>query len=434
MARITGVAENSPAYKAGIKEGDWLLEVNGHPIADVLDYRFYITEKTVVLKLHRESDIFEVTIRKGEYDDPGLEFESYLMDEKRSCRNKCVFCFIDQLPKGMRETLYFKDDDSRLSFLQGNYVTLTNMTNEDLDRIVEMHITPVNVSVHTTNPELREKMMKNRFAGRILEQMERLAKGGVQMNCQLVICKGLNEGAELDRSMRDLERFFPCVDSVSVVPAGLTCHRDGLYPLEPFGKEDAERLIEQVNAFGEYCKKKHGVRMFYVADEVYVRAGRPLPEEEYYDGYPQIENGVGMMTSMEAELDAELSFLEEEYDVSAKRSLSVATGAAAYDYICRLVAKIEKICYNTTIRVYRIENNFFGPTVTVAGLICGGDLTEQLKGKELGEKLVLPSVMLRASGDLFLDGFSRQDVEDTLGVPVWYSETDGASFVRALLS
>lgn len=434
MAKIIDVIKDSPAWKAGVRAGDWLLEINGHPIADVLDYRFYVTEKKVVLKLHRDADILEISIEKGEYDDPGLEFESYLMDEKRSCRNKCVFCFIDQLPKGMRDTLYFKDDDSRLSFLQGNYVTLTNMTNEDLDRIIEMHITPVNVSVHTTNPDLRVKMMKNRFAGQILSQMERLAKGGVQMNCQLVICKGLNDGEELERSMADLEKFYPSVDSVSVVPAGLTCHRDGLYPLEPFSKEDAAKLIDLVNAFGEKCLQKHGVRLFYVADEVYVRAGRPLPSEEYYDGYPQIENGVGMMTSMEAELDEELAYAAQDYDIEKKRSVSVATGAAAYDYLCRLVAKIEKVCYNTTIRVYRIENNFFGPTVTVAGLICGGDLVEQLKGKDLGEKLVLPSVMLRSSGDLFLDGYATEDVEKLLGVPVCYSETDGASFLRALLS
>ncbi|MBQ8911605.1 MAG: DUF512 domain-containing protein, partial [Clostridia bacterium] len=329
MAKIVSVVAGSPAEKAGVKAGDWLLEINGHPIADVLDYRFYVTEKKVVLKLHRGADILDVTVTKDEYDDPGLEFESYLMDEKRSCRNKCVFCFIDQLPKGMRDTLYFKDDDSRLSFLQGNYVTLTNMTDEDLDRIIAMHITPVNVSVHTTNPTLREQMMKNRFAGRILEQMRRLAEGGVQMNCQLVICRGLNDGEELARSMRDLEGLYPHVDSVSVVPAGLTCHRDGLYPLEPFDAESSAGLIDQVNAFGEYCLKKHGVRLFYAADESYVKAGRPLPPEEYYDGYPQIENGVGMMTSMEAELDGELPFIGEDYDIGKKGELSVATGAAA---------------------------------------------------------------------------------------------------------
>ena len=434
MAEIVSVSEGSAAQKAGIKAGDWLLEINGNPIRDVLDYRFYVTEKKVTLKLHRGADIFDVTIEKDEYDDPGLEFASYLMDEKRSCRNKCVFCFIDQLPCGMRDTLYFKDDDSRLSFLQGNYVTLTNMTDEDLDRIVKMHITPVNVSVHTTNPELREKMMKNRFAGRIIEQMERLAKGGVQMNCQLVICKGLNDGQELARSMKELEAFYPHVDSVSVVPAGLTKHRDGLYPLEPFEKEDAERLIDQVNAFGQECKKKHGVRMFYVADEAYVKAERPLPPEEYYDGYPQIENGVGMMTSMEAEVDFELDYLAEDYDIGKKREISVATGAAAYEYLSRLVAKIEKICYNTTIRVYKIENDFFGRSVTVAGLICGGDLIAQLQGRELGEKLVLPTVMLRADGDLFLDGVSANRVQERLGVPVCYCECEGAAFIRALLS
>lgn len=434
MAEIIGVVNGSPASKAGVLPGDWLLEINGHPIADVLDYRFYVTEKRVTLKLHRGPDIYEVTIQKEEYEDPGLEFATFLMDEKRSCRNKCIFCFIDQLPCGMREPLYFKDDDSRLSFLQGNYVTLTNMSDADLDRIIDMHITPVNVSVHTTNPDLRVMMMKNRFAGKILEQMRRLASGGVQMNCQLVICKGINDKEELKRSMRDLEAFYPKVDSVSVVPAGLTMHRDGLYPLQPFDADDAAELIDQVNAFGDECLKKHGVRMFYVADEVYVRAGRDLPDEDYYDGYPQIENGVGMMTSMKAEFEEELPYLQEDYDIAKKRTLSVATGAAAYEYICKLVAKIEKICYNTTIRVYKIKNEFFGENVTVAGLVCACDLLSQLQGKELGEKLVLPSVMLRATGDLFLDGVSKEEFQEKLGTSVVYSETEGASFVRALLS
>ena len=433
MAEIISIAKNSPAEHAGIRCGDYLLSINGHEIRDVLDYRFYMTEEHLSVKVHRGADILGFEINKGQYDDLGLDFPSYLMDEKRSCRNKCVFCFIDQLPQGMRDTLYFKDDDSRLSFLQGNYVTLTNMKDEELDRIIAMHITPVNVSVHATNGALRVKMMKNRIADRILEQMKRLADGGVQMNCQIVLCKGLNDGEELLHSMRDLAAFYPAVESVSVVPAGLTCHREGLYPLEAFTPEECGKIIDQVTAFGEECLAKYGLRIFYPADELYIKAGRTLPDETFYDGYPQIENGVGMMTSMEVELEEELADASENYDVAKKRHCSIATGVAAYEYIKRLVAKIEKVCYNTTVEVYRVENDFFGHSVTVAGLVCGCDLIKQLKGKELGEKLILPSVMLRSDRDLFLDGTSLVTLSETLGVKVELNDCTGADLLRAVL-
>lgn len=433
MAEITAVVPGSPAERAGVQKGDWLLELNGHPIADVLDYQFYATEEKLTLKLHRGEKILEISLCKGEYEDLGLEFATYLMDEKQSCRNKCVFCFIDQLPKGMRDTLYFKDDDSRLSFLQGNYVTLTNMKDEDLQRIVQMHITPVNVSVHTTNGDLRVKMMKNRFAGEILRQMKILAQGGVQMNCQIVLCKGLNDGAELQRTMKDLEALYPAVESVSVVPAGMTCHREGLYPLEPFSPDECREIISQVEQFAVECRRKHGVGLVYCADELYIKAGLTLPGGESYDGYPQIENGVGMMTSMEEELNRELAYIQEDYIVSMPRELSVATGAAAYEYICRLVAKVEKLCCNTHIHVYRIENEFFGKSITVAGLICGCDLIKQLSGKPLGSKLVLPSVMLRADKDLFLDGTSLKELSEALRVPVELNDCTGADFLRALM-
>ena len=434
MAEILRVTPESPAEKAGILQGDWLLEINGHAIKDVLDYRFYETETFLTVRVHRGPEILDFQVKKEEYEDLGLEFATYLMDEKQSCRNKCVFCFIDQLPQGMRETLYFKDDDSRLSFLQGNYVTLTNMSDEDLSRIVKMHISPVNVSVHTTNPELREKMMHNRFAGRILEQMRFLKKGGTQMNCQIVLCKGLNDGEELMRSMRDLSALYPAVQSVSIVPAGLTCHRKDLYPLESYTPEECAAIIKQVYDFGEECKKEFGVRLFYAADELYIKAGIPLPGADYYDGYPQIDNGVGMMTSMEEEVDAELEYLCEDYDIALPRRLSIATGEAAYAYICKLVAKIEKICYNTHIEVYKIENDFFGHSITVAGLICGCDLRAQLKGKDLGDRLVLPSVMLRADRDLFLDGVSLTELSETLGVPIVTGECTGEDFIRSLLA
>ncbi len=434
MAEITGVERNSPAERAGVLQGDWLLSINGHEIKDVLDYKFYAAEKKLTLRLHRGPDIVEKTVVKGEYEDLGLEFATYLMDDKQSCRNKCLFCFIDQMPCGMRDTLYFKDDDSRLSFLQGNYVTLTNMSDEDLMRIVHMHISPVNISVHTTNGALRVQMMKNRFASRILDQMRILARGGTRMNCQIVLCKGLNDGAELERTMRDLEELYPAVCSVSVVPAGLTRFREGLYPLKPFDEQECAEVIRTVERFGDRCRDKHGVRLFYAADELYIKAKLPLPGGKYYDGYPQIDNGVGMMTSMEEELEEELAYAAQEYDLSAKRELSLATGVAAYEYIRKLVAKIEKICYNTHIEVYRIENRFFGENITVAGLICGCDLIAQLEGKKLGAKLVIPSVMLRAGHDLFLDGISISELSEKLGVPVETNDCTGADFLRVLLA
>ncbi len=434
VPEIISVVRNSPADKAGILRGDWLLSINGHEIRDVLDYRFYMTEKKLKVRVHREDKILELSLEKEEYGDLGLEFATFLMDAKQSCRNKCVFCFIDQLPQGMRDTLYFKDDDSRLSFLQGNYVTLTNMTDEDLKRIIDMHITPVNVSVHTTNGELRVKMMKNRFASEILRQIKILADGGTQINCQIVLCKGLNDGEELERTMRDLEAFYPAVDSVSVVPAGLTCHRKDLFPLEAYTPEECSDIIEQVRAFGDFCKEKHGTRIFYEADEFYIRSGRPLPPGDYYDGYPQLENGVGMMTSMEEELDEELLYVAKEYDLASERRLSIATGEAAYEYIRKLVAKIKNICYNTHVEVFKVENRFFGRSITVAGLLCGCDLLEQLKGKSLGSKLVIPDVMLRADKEVFLDDMTLEELSEGLGVPIETNDCTGQDFLRVLLS
>lgn len=432
MIKVTRLLPGSIAEKIGIQPGDLLISANGHELKDVLDYRFYTTETKLSLLLHRGPELHTFTIVKGEYDDLGIESDSFLMDSKRSCRNRCVFCFIDQNPKGMRESVYFKDDDSRLSFLLGNYITLTNMDEADLDRIIEMRMEPINISVHTTDPVLREKMMHNRFAGRILSQMEKLKAAGIRMNAQIVLCRGLNDGAALDRTMNDLERLYPALQSVAVVPAGLTCHRAGLYPLEPFSPEESRALIAQVNEKGDRCLRKYGTRLFYVADEAYVRAGLPLPPPAYYDEYPQLDNGVGMMTSMEEEFADELSFLDE-YDTRKPRRCSIATGAAAYEYISALVARLEEKVPTLDCRVYRIENDFFGHSVTVAGLVCGGDLQKQLQGKPLGEKLILPCVMLRAEQDLFLDGVSPKELSEALRVPVEFSRTDGVSFVRSLL-
>ncbi len=432
MVKIELVTEGGIAHRHGIKAGHYLISINGEEIRDVLDYRFHLTNKKVVLKIHREAELFDVVIKKGEYDDIGLDFQTYLMDEKKSCRNKCVFCFIDQLPVGMRDTLYFKDDDSRLSFLMGNYITMTNMSDDDIDRIIKMKMSPVNISVHTTNPELRVKMMNNRFAGNILERIKKLADNGIRMNCQLVICKGLNDGRELQRSMRELSVFYPMVESVSVVPAGITKHRCGLYPLEPFTKGECAELVRIVEEYGELCCEMYGSRIFYPSDELYIKGGLEIPDGDFYEGYPQIENGVGMIASMEEEFCDEVNYIDE-YDVSKHRDISIATGEAAYEFICELSQRLMEKAVNTKITVYKIENKFFGENITVAGLICGRDLIDQLKGKHLGERLLLPTVSFRHEGDLMLDGVGIPEIEGELGVRVEIHDTDGVGFIKGIL-
>ncbi len=435
MVCITAVQGGSRAEKAGIWAGDRLLCVNGHTIRDVLDYRFYLTECSVELSLLRDKTEYTVCIHKGEYDDIGLEFATPLMDQKHSCANKCVFCFVDQLPKGLRESLYFKDDDDRLSFLHGNYVTLTNLKDADIDRLITMHISPVNVSVHTTNPDLRVKMMKNKRAGEVLGYLDRLAEAGIALCTQIVLCKGLNDGAELDRSMRDLARLYPALRSCAIVPVGLTRYREGLYPLELFSPAECAAVINQVNAFGDACKQKFGARLFYCADELYVRAGLPLPNEDYYEDYSQLENGVGMLTSLASEFDLELSYLEDALkEFRAPRTVSVATGVAAYAHLNALCQKLCQRVEGLTVHVYCIKNNFFGESVTVAGLLTGNDLCEQLSGQALGEELLFPAVMLRADEEIFLDDMTPAELSSALGnIPVRASQNDGAALLYSLL-
>ena len=364
-----------------------------------------------------------------------MEFETPLMDKKHSCANKCVFCFVDQLPDGMRESLYFKDDDDRLSFLHGNYVTLTNLHDEDIDRLITMHLSPVNVSVHTTNPELRVRMMKNKRAGEVLSYLDRLASAGIALCTQIVLCKGLNDKEELDRSMRELSALYPSLRSCAIVPVGLTKHREGLYPLELFTPEECAAVIEQVNSFGEKCLAKYGTRLFYCADEFYVRSGLPLPEESYYEDYSQIENGVGMLTSLASEFQFELQFLEDCIkDFKGPRTVSIATGAAAYPHLSRLADALCQRVKGLTVKVYAIQNNFFGTSVTVAGLLTGKDVKEQLTGEELGDELLFPAVMLRADGDVFLDDMTPDELSKALGgIPVRACHNDGAELLYALL-
>ncbi len=434
MVKITSVERSSRAAKKGVREGDVLIAINNREINDVLDYRFFLTDTSVTLTLEREGKRFDVNIKKQQYDDIGLDFETPLMDKKHSCENKCIFCFIDQLPRGMRKTLYFKDDDSRLSFLHGNYITLTNLHDKDIDRIIEMHISPVNVSVHTTNPELRVKMMHNKRAGEVLSYMDKLAAANISLCGQIVLCKGINDGDELDRSMRDLSKLFPAMQSVSIVPSGLTKHREKLYPLEHFTKEDAISVIGQVDKFADEFKKKNGSRMFFCADEFYLKAGLPLPDEDYYEGYPQIENGVGMIRSLIEEFKSELDYLDEyTCNFKSPRRVSVATGVAAYDTVSALCRALEEKVKGLEVKVYKIINNFFGESITVSGLLTGKDISEQLKGQDLGDILLFPENALRAGEDVFLDDMTPDELSKALDVTVAPSSDTGEGFICSVL-
>ena len=433
MVKITDVLPRSRAEKAGIIGGDTLISINGREIRDVLDYRFYLAEKKITLLLMRGDDRFEATIIKKEYDDIGLDFETPLMDKKHSCENKCVFCFIDQLPKGMRETLYFKDDDSRLSFLHGNYVTLTNMRDRDIDRIIEMHISPVNVSVHTTNPELRCKMMKNKRAGEVLSYLKRLSDAGIALCCQIVLCKGINDGAELDKTLHDLMELRPALQSVAIVPSGLTKFRNGLYPLEHFTKDDARSVIKQINTYGDWCLSQFGTRLFFPADEFYIKAELPLPSDEFYEDYSQIENGVGMLTDMQTAIDFELQDLSPYSSFKGERKISIATGYAAYEHMLSISKKLEAAFSGLTINVYKIRNDFFGESITVSGLLTAQDIISQLKGKELGDTLLVPSNALRADGEVFLDDMTPNELSEALSVEISVSGSDAPSFICCVL-
>ncbi len=434
MVKITGVAHNSRAYRCGIWAGDNLLSINGREICDVLDYRFHLTDTNIELLLSRDGEEYTVKIKKQQYDDIGLEFETPLMDKKQSCHNKCIFCFIDQLPSGMRDTLYFKDDDSRLSFLHGNYITLTNLHERDIDRIIEMHISPINISVHTTNPSLRVKMMHNKRAGEVLSYMKRLADANISLCGQIVLCRGINDGEELIRSMRDLSALFPAMQSVSIVPAGLTKFRDKLYPLTEYTRDEAREIVNMIDGFAEEMKAKCGQRVFFAADELYLKAELPLPDGEYYEGYPQIENGVGMIRSMRDEFDSELEYAEELIpELKVPRCVSIATGAAAYDSILNMAKMLEEKIDGLKINVYKIKNNFFGESITVAGLLTGRDIAEQLYDKDLGECLFFPENMLRAGEDIFLDDMTPDALSEKLGVRAAPASNDGAIFIRDLL-
>lgn len=429
--KIKEIQEGSIAQELELEPGDELISINGQPVEDVFDYHYLVNDEYIELLVRKQSgEEWELEVEKDYEEDLGITFENSLMDEYRSCRNKCVFCFIDQMPPGMRETLYFKDDDSRLSFLQGNYVTLTNMSDHDIDRIIHYHLAPINISFQTTNPQLRCKMLNNRFAGDIFPKVQRLFEAGIEMNGQIVLCKGLNDKKELERSIEDLSNYLPHLRSVSVVPVGLSKFRDGLYPLESFEKQDAEEVIDLIESWQEKLYQKYGFHFIHASDEWYLLAERELPEEERYDGYLQLENGVGMLRLLETEVKEAL--LQREGD-DRKLELSFATGRLAYGFIRRYMDWIENKYPNIKIHGYQIVNDFFGEKITVSGLLTGQDVIAQLKNKELGEYLLLPCNLLRSGENVFLDDVTVEEVEEELRVPVKIVEEDGASLIAAAL-
>ncbi len=427
---INEVEKGSPAYKKGLRAGDTLVKINGNEIVDVLDYRFYQGESRLCVTFTNQKGKEKTKcIKKKEEVELGLLFDSYLMDAQHSCRNKCIFCFIDQLPSGMRDTLYFKDDDSRLSFLFGNYITLTNLTEHEISRIIKMHISPVNISVHTTNPELRCKMMNNRFAGATLSIIKRFDEAGIKMNFQLVLVPGYNDGKELARSLSNLLEYENVL-CIASVPVGLTKFREGLSEIEPFNKETATEVIRITEEYAEKAMKIRGEKLIFAADEFYLKAEREIPKAEYYDDFHQLDNGVGMWALFKKDVIDALDSLECD---APNKKVTCVTGVAAYPLIKWAVDKVRDKWHNLDTEVFAIENNFFGEKITVAGLVTGRDIIEQLKGKELGSELLIPSNMLRFERDLFLDDTSVEDVEKALSVKVKITEPDGYSFIECLV-
>jgi len=427
---IKSVDPGSIGDELGLEPGDRLLTIDGHGLEDIFDYKYYIGSRSIVVVVEKQDgEEWELEI-ENEYEDLGLTFENGLMSEYRSCRNKCIFCFIDQMPKGMRETLYFKDDDSRLSFLQGNYVTLTNMSDKDIDRIIRFKLSPINISVHTTNPGLRCRMLNNRFAGEALKKIDKLYEAGIPMNGQIVMCKGINDKEELERTIRDLSAYLPYMESVSVVPVGLSKFRKGLYPLKPVAREDAACTIDIVERWQRKLYEEHGTHFIHASDEFYILAGRKMPGAERYDGYLQLENGVGMIRLMTEEVHGALEGVKGD---GRQEELSIATGLMAYDYLKGYVEEIRRKFPGIVVHVYPIVNEFFGEQITVSGLITGKDLIGQLKGRPLGDRLLLPVCMFRSGEEVFLDDVTRQEVKTALQVPVHIVKSSGYDFVDAIL-
>lgn len=430
-AVIKATEPGSIAEELGLCPGDFVVKINGENFTDRLEYGFLIADSEIELLIKKENGeeiIFE--LEKDEYEDLGIVFESSLIDAPRSCRNKCIFCFIDQLPKGLRKPLYFKDDDTRLSFLTGNYVTLTNIDEKELFKIIRLRLSPINVSVHTTDDELRKFMLKNKNAVGIKDKLKILCDGNITLNCQIVLVKGVNDGKNLDKTLNDLSEFFPGIYSISVVPVGISDHREGLYPLEEFTKEDSEKVIAQLEAFQNKFLEKFGSRKVYIADEFYLKAGIPIPDYEVYEDFPQIENGVGMISEFMNNISEALKCGEYKDKKTVK---TIVTGKCAYPYIKKAVNMVENNFKNVKINIVAAENKLFGKKITVAGLLCGKDILDSLEGTDIGDALIVPDDSLRAEKDMFLDSMTKEEFEEKAGVPVYYSLSDGTNFLDILL-
>lgn len=428
---VKNVIAGSIAEEAGIEAGDIIVSINNCEFRDVLEYRYLVSEPEIEVEVLKKDGSAEIINMVNDYEDPGIEFETGLIDDAQHCCNRCIFCFIDQLPEGMRETVYFKDDDTRLSFLQGNYVTLTNMSDEDIDRLIQMRVSPINISVHTTDPQLRIKMLRNKNAGQIYERMKKFAENRIYMNCQIVLCAGYNDGEELKRTIADLEKLYPYVSSVSAVPVGLTRYREGLCPLEPFDAEKSRAVLDIIEEAQERIYKKHGTRLIYASDELYLNSGTPVPDGEEYEDFPQIENGVGLIASMRDEVKA----AAEMIDASRKRDrrVIIATGELAFDFIREMADIVEGAADGVKVYVYAVKNNFFGGGVNVAGLVCGCDIIEQLKGMPAADIMLIPSAMLRRDEEVFLDDTTLDEVSERLGIEIAACDNDGFEFVESIL-
>lgn len=429
---IKDVLEDSIAKELGIVKEDKLLSINGNEIKDIFEYRFLITNPEIVLKIQKEDgEVWEIEIEKEEYEDLGIEFEDLILDREKSCRNNCIFCFIDQMPRGMRETLYFKDDDTRLSFYSGNYVTLTNVNHNDIERIIKYKMSPINVSVHSTNPDLRVFMLNNKTAGDVLSKIKMLIDGGIEINCQIVLCREINDKTELDRTINELGNLYPVLNSISIVPVGITKYRDNLYQLKSYDKKSSIEVIKQVENWQIEFMKKYGSRIVYLADEFYIMANFHMPPYESYEHFPQIENGVGLISLMLNEFYAYLK--EINITIKKARKISIATGVSPYNYIKKMTDILENKYSNLDINVYKIKNDFFGENVTVTGLITAKDLINQLLGKELGEELLISRSMLRTGEDVFLDDCTLEMLESKLEVKVTVVENNGRDFIDKIL-
>ncbi|MGX4598705.1 DUF512 domain-containing protein [Faecalimicrobium sp. JNUCC 81] len=430
---ISKVYEGSIANELGIEVGDLLISVNDQAVHDIIEYRFLLSDEYLEVEIKKiNGDVYVYEIEKDYDEDLGIEFTNPIIDQAKSCRNKCVFCFIDQLPKGMRETLYFKDDDSRLSFLQGNFITLTNMSEEDINNIIKYRISPINISVHTTNPELRQKMIKNKFAGRLYSIMQRLAEAQIQMNCQIVLCPGYNDKEELIRTVSDLSKLYPYVNSAAAVPVGITKHREHLPNLEIFNEKTAGEAIDLVNELQEKYLKELGTRFIFLSDEFYIMANKKLLDYDEYEGFIQFENGVGMISKLEREIQDQLKILKPD-KISKNKKVSIATGHSAYEFIKSMSNEIMEKCSDVEINVYKIVNNFFGETITVSGLITATDIIGQLKDKDLGETLYIPRSMLKADEEIFLDNITLEELIKIMEIEVIPCLNEGKDFVDKIL-